>query len=190
MIKLALGRFMPQTKYRKACSTAHAYLDFQADQVFQEAEISKKSSINNLNNTKKLSMIEVLSAQSDDRSYIRSQILQGMMASQETTSALLGNAMLLLSRHPSYWAQLRAAALDNAVDSLSFDAILNSKMVQNILLETLRLYPIFPIMNRVALKDTTLPVGSNDAQVDKDRGKSTTYKGPSSHPFNRCQVHC
>ncbi|KAI0905790.1 hypothetical protein F4823DRAFT_566440 [Ustulina deusta] len=49
-------------------------------------------------------LIEFLAASSDDVQFIRSQIIQGMMASQETTSALLGNTIFLLARHPKILA--------------------------------------------------------------------------------------
>lgn len=58
-----------------------------------------------------------------------------MMAAQETTSSLLGNAVFLLSRHPSYWGQVRKEVLAKG-DMLKFDTLLNSKMLQNILLES------------------------------------------------------
>ncbi|KAI1845192.1 hypothetical protein JX265_006970 [Neoarthrinium moseri] len=34
----------------------------------------------------------------------------------------------------------------------------------NVLLESLRLYPVFPLMGRMALRDTILPVGGGPAQ--------------------------
>lgn len=60
-----------------------------------------------------------------------------MMASQETTSSLLGNVFFLLSRHPFYWTQVRDAVLAKD-DMFDFDALLNSKVLQNILLESKR----------------------------------------------------
>jgi cytochrome P450 len=45
-------------------------------------------------------MIQGLIEQTDDIEYIRSQILQGMMASQETIAVLISNARFLLARHP------------------------------------------------------------------------------------------
>lgn len=110
------------------------------------------------------SLLSGLSTQTGDRLFIRSQILQGMMASQETTSALLGNACFLLSRHPKYWQQIRLVVTRYDVNDLSFDALLNLTVVQNILMESLRLYPVFPIMGRSATQDTKLPVGGGRNQ--------------------------
>lgn len=172
MIRMILGRvwkLVPQKRFLNSCSTAHAYLDHYVDQVLDRAKTSPNGlDIDNMH-TQKLSMIEGLSVQSDDRTYIRSQILQGMMASQETTSALLGNAFLLLSRHPQYWMQLRQETAEKDVNVMDFDALLNFAMAQNILSEALRLYPIFPIMSRGALRDTTLTIGSGE---NVERSKS------------------
>ncbi|KAF1951020.1 cytochrome P450 [Byssothecium circinans] len=159
MFRVLLGRawkLAPQSKYLNACQTAHEYLDYYVDKALHEADQST--------DPKASSMLRILSTQTDDREYIRSQVLQGMMASQETTSALLGNACFLLSRHPTYWAEIRAGTLNMEVESLDFDTLLNFTLVKNILLETLRLYPNFPLLARTALNNTHLPSGAGPAQ--------------------------
>jgi cytochrome P450 len=102
------------------------------------------------------------------------------MASQETTSALLGNACFLLSRQPAYWQKIRDAIANYELDDFDFDMLLSLKTVQHILHETLRLYPIFPLMGRNAIRDTTLPVGGGPTQsgpvfVAKDTVVTMSY---------------
>ncbi|KAI1407124.1 cytochrome P450 alkane hydroxylase-like protein [Hypoxylon sp. FL1857] len=158
MIRIMLGRawkLVPQGKYLRACETAHSFLNHYVDRAIDETSSSKADS----DSGTKQSLVQVLCAQTDDKEFIRSQVLQGMMASQETTSSLLGNVFFLLSRHPKYWDQVRAEVLEKGEDLLNFDALLNSKVLQNVLYEALRLYPVFPLMGRVALCDTILPVG-------------------------------
>ncbi|KAI1078833.1 cytochrome P450 [Whalleya microplaca] len=142
MIRIVLGRvwkIVPQGKYLRVCRIAHTFLNHYVDLAIGNMGTSKVDS----NSATKQSLVQVLSAQTDDKELIRSQILQGMMAAQETTSALL----------------VRAEVLQRSEDFLNFDALLNSKVLKNILYETLRLYPVFPLMGRVALCDTVLPVG-------------------------------
>ncbi|KAF2256069.1 putative cytochrome 52A12 [Trematosphaeria pertusa] len=106
------------------------YLDYYVDQALVEAGASSAKSEKGLDNATKLSMIRSLSVQTNEREYIRNQILQGMMASQETDGVLM------------YWS-------------------------------VLRLYPIFPLMSRTALKDQKLPVGggpNKDLPVFVPRG--------------------
>lgn len=158
MFRMILGRmwyFFPKKRYQEACNNSHEYLDYYIDQALNHGKDTSA-------NTK--SLLASLSSQTDDLAYIRSQILQGMMASQETTSALLGNAILLLSRHPQHWDQLRHEACKLDPDSLDFDTLLNLEPVQNVLYETLRLYPVFPVLHRTALQDTQLPTGGGPKQ--------------------------
>ncbi|KAH3913400.1 hypothetical protein HBI56_083990 [Parastagonospora nodorum] len=163
MFRLLLGRLwslLPQKRYFRVCKTAHDYLDYSIDQALSaSAEMQPKSYREG-----PPSLLTGLSTQTDDRLFIRSQILQGMMASQETTSALLGNSCFLLSRHPKYWEQIRIALKSYEVSDFSFDVLLNLTVVQNILMESLRLYPVFPIMGRSATQDTRLPVGGGPNQ--------------------------
>ncbi|KAM0808046.1 putative Cytochrome P450 [Seiridium cardinale] len=103
--------------------------------------------------------LQALSAQTNDPEFIRNQVIQAMMAAQGTTSELLTNALFLLARHPKYWPQLRSEFVDRSEDDLSVESLRGSKSIENVLHETLRLHPNFPLLGRVALRDTKLPVG-------------------------------
>jgi cytochrome P450 len=56
------------------------------------------------------------------------------MASQETTSVLLSNTLLILSLNPIYWHRIRKEALEKVDSLLTFDNLLSSKVLQNILM--------------------------------------------------------
>jgi cytochrome P450 len=166
MFRMLLGRLwslLPQKRYLKVCKTTHEYLDYSIDEALSAGAGTEPGS-QDQDGRGTPSLLGGLSSQTDDRLFIRSQILQGMMASQETTSALLGNACFLLSRHPEYWEQIRLAVSSHALEDFNFDTLLNLRVVQNILFESLRLYPIFAIMGRAAIQDTKLPVGGGTAQ--------------------------
>lgn len=138
MLKLMLGpafKPIPQAKYLKACEIAHHFLDYYVDQALSETTTSLDTNSNDAEPNHKESVIQGLSSQTQDRNSTRSQIIQGMMASQETTSELLGNTLFLLARHPIYWEQIRTEALRNGNKLLEFDALLHSKALQNTLLE-------------------------------------------------------
>jgi cytochrome P450 len=163
MFRAILGRawfIVPKRKYLDACRTAHEYLDYYIDQALNHQSSSRISTPH----AKTRSLLGNLSDQTSDLKFIRHQILQGMMASQETTSALLGNACLLLSRHPKYWGQIRLEALKAGAAVYDFDTLLSLVSVHNVLLETLRLYPVFPLLSRDTLKDTQLPTGGGKDQ--------------------------
>ncbi|KAI1407141.1 cytochrome P450 [Hypoxylon sp. FL1857] len=151
MFRVVLGRawnFLPQKKYNDARAAAHNYLDYHINEALKSDHKQRNKSL-----------IQGLSAQTEDLSFIRSQVIQAMMAAQDTTSELLTNALFVLARHPHYWEQLHAEFANKSEEYISADNLLNSKLAINILHETLRLYPIFPLLGRVALRDTILPVG-------------------------------
>jgi cytochrome P450 len=177
MLRMIWGRaweLLPHQKYRKACSITHQYADYYIDQALS----------GNAETTKTRSLLTNMSRQTDDRLYIRNQVLQGMMASQETTSSLIANACLCLSRNPQYWEQIRTLARDPQNADLSFDAVAGLQPVRHIVLEALRLFPVFPIMGRTALCDTKLPVGggpNQDQPVFAPKGTTVTMSWYALH---------
>ena len=58
-----------------------------------------------------------------------------MMASEETTSVLVTNAIFFLSRNPSIWHQIRAETMSKGSSMLTFDALSASKVLRNVLFE-------------------------------------------------------
>ena len=104
-------------------------------------------------------MVEIVSAQAKDRADARSQLMQTLLASQDTTGVLTCNAIHLLAMHSDVWSQLRHEVATASPELMTWDGLRDSKTIQNILLETLRLRPIFPQLGRFAVRDTTLPTG-------------------------------
>ncbi|KAI1270295.1 cytochrome P450 [Xylariaceae sp. FL1019] len=151
MFRVILGRLfdiLPQKKFVETCAAAHEFLDYFIDTAFKaNNDHESKSLINNL------------SAETDDATFIRSQVIQAMMAAQDTTSELLTNAIFLLARHPEYWQQLRNEFHNQTEEELSATNLLRCALLKNILHETLRIYPIFALLGRIALNDTQLPTG-------------------------------
>lgn len=158
MVRMLLGplwKIFPKGKYLRVCKTAHSYLDYYVRLALDSdvAEAHKSSS-------GQRSLVQSLSSQSDDIAFIRSQVLQGMMASQETTSALLGNAFFLLARYPAIWHQVREEVLAKGEALFDFDALLGSRTLRNVLLEC-----EFPCV-RVTKSSTSNNVCSSEAVPD------------------------
>lgn len=81
------------------------------------------------------SLLDNLAQQTTDRNEIRNQIIQGMMASQDTTSVLISNTVFLLSRDTSTWERLRAEAIAIGSTPLTAEGIRKSKLLHNVLYE-------------------------------------------------------
>jgi hypothetical protein len=134
MIRMILGRLwklFPKGKYLRVCKTAHSYLDYYVHLALD----SNQAPVKHAQSARQRSLVQGLSTQTDDVGFIRSQLLQGMMASQETTSALLGNVFFLLARHPAIWKQVRDDVLARGDAFPDFDALLEPGVLQNVLLE-------------------------------------------------------
>ncbi|CAJ2503488.1 Uu.00g108820.m01.CDS01 [Anthostomella pinea] len=82
--------------------------------------------------------------------------------------------------------RIRSEVLQQGDNILKFDAFQGNTILENILFEALRLYPIFPLMGRVALCDTTLPTGSgpnHDAPVFIPKGTDPHVFGEDVEAF-------
>lgn len=103
--------------------------------------------------------IDELVSQTNDRTRIRSELLNILLAGRDTTASLLTNLFWVLSKRPELWSKLQAeiATLDNAHPT--FEQLKDLKFLRALLNETLRLYPVVSQNSREAQEDTTLPVG-------------------------------
>ena len=112
--------------------------------------------------TRRFSLLEGLAQDTSNPIELRDQILSLLMAGRETTANLLSWTFLLLAQNRATQAKLRAAIQDTFGDgpeSITFASLKSCAILQHVLLETLRLYPVVPLNNRVAACDTVLPVG-------------------------------
>lgn len=141
---------LPKTRFTYVCDTLHSFIDFA---------ISKQEDRVSLSERKTKPMAEIVAAQAKDRADARSQLMQTMLASQDTTGVLTCNAIHLLAMHPDIWSKLRQEVLNAGPELTTWDGLRDNTTIQNILLETLRLRPIFPQLGRFAVCDTTLQTG-------------------------------
>lgn len=87
----------------------HEYVDAYITKALEEQKLSDEHKPSRAAH----SLLGGLVQQTDDRTEIRNQILQGMMAAQDTTSVLLSNTIFLLSRSPKSWDKLRQEVLSH-----------------------------------------------------------------------------
>ncbi|KAI9053821.1 hypothetical protein LZ554_002769 [Drepanopeziza brunnea f. sp. 'monogermtubi'] len=96
-----------------------------------------------------------------DRAVLRDQLVAVLLAGRDTTASTLSWTFYELARHPEIWQKLRVeikqqVGLERAP---TYADLKGMKYLQNVMQETLRLYPVVPFNVRLALKDTTLPHG-------------------------------
>ncbi|KAL8951372.1 MAG: hypothetical protein Q9222_002649 [Ikaeria aurantiellina] len=149
---LGLLKFIvPRSESVKQWRIVHDLVDFHIDRAI-------KGQTHNTQDQHR-SLLDIPLQQTKNKMEIRNQIIQGMMASQDTTSILISNIIFLLSRNPAVWQQLRADTASIDLTMFGIEDMRKCKSLSNVLHESLRIFPIFPTLARVSLKDSILPTG-------------------------------
>ncbi|KAI1323132.1 cytochrome P450 [Xylariaceae sp. FL0255] len=160
-LRIALGPLsflMPKGPWLKACDKVHRFADVYVDRA---VEYRKKAGSVEDNQAKanQRTLLFNMAQKTDDRTILRNQTVQAMMAATETTASLISHVIRNLASNPVLYAQVRTEVLALGDAPLDFDQLPRIQSLQHLIMETLRLYPVFPQNNRIALKDTILPTG-------------------------------
>lgn len=104
---------------------------------------------------------ETLAGYTDNPKVIRDNLVNVLLAGRDTTAATLSFLFQELAHDPQVYRRLREEVLQHvgAEGEPTYSTLKEMKYLQNCLNETLRLYPIVPVNGRMALVDTTLPLG-------------------------------
>lgn len=162
-VRIVLGRLrvlLPQREWASSCRITHRYIDYYINKAAllhnrrrqdefpnAEAESQNGSSADESIATKprSRSLLQGLMEQTDDRIEIRNQIIQAMMAAQDTTSVLLSNTIFLLSRHLSVWTRLRSEILSlDCATSLTLPVLNSLSFLRKVLQECNHPFPPSP----------------------------------------------
>ncbi|TLD30129.1 cytochrome P450 alkane hydroxylase-like protein [Venturia nashicola] len=163
-------------RFRKACSDVHRF----TDQIIDRGIARDRST----NNQGKYVFLDAIAESSKDRSALRGQIINILAAGRDTTACLLSWTFFLLVRHPKVMSKLRAEVSSHDTSNLSRSTLRNMPYLQNVLNETLRLYPSVPVNTRTAIDDTILPTGGGPdrkSPVFIPKGSAIAYSVYSLH---------
>ena len=128
--KVLIPKSLKAEAWQKTWQYVDASIDKALTEQKQEHPDERKSSASGGR-----SLLQGLAEQTDDRLDIRNQVLQGMLAAQDTTSILLSNTIFLLSRSPKIYERLRQEVLALGPAPVSFDTLGQMKLLGNILKE-------------------------------------------------------
>ncbi|KAF7901275.1 hypothetical protein EAF00_003496 [Botryotinia globosa] len=105
--------------------------------------------------------LHALASYTRDRNVLRDQLVAVLLAGRDTTACTLSWTFYELARHPEAFRKLREEIISKVglETPPTYQDLKDMKYLQNVMQETLRLYPVVPFNVRLALKDTTLPVG-------------------------------
>ena len=159
-------------KFRDACATWKDYGDHVVDAALRlkrerEEKIHEGKSGNSEDKYLFLhDMADDLAP--ENRIFMRDLVVQLLFAGEDTTASLLAFVLRCLAHYPGEWDRLRSEVLSafgtesEPRGDITFSSLKACTYLQNVLKETLRLYPPIPLNAREALRDTILPVGGGE----------------------------
>ena len=158
------------TNFAQSCAKTQAFVEQYIDRALalrdKTSEDASKADAANGHYRLHRTLLGRMADETRHRIFMRNNIIQALMATLDTTSELITSTLWELSRRPDVYQGLRDEVLDAAkgdgefVDVSTLQAL---PFLRAILHETLRLHPPIPILNRIALRDTTVPRGGGRA---------------------------
>ncbi len=144
-----------------------AKLDAFVDRYVQAA-LAKTASEDSDIDPDDSTFLSTLAKASRDPQVIRDQLVSTLFAGRDTTAATLCFTFKELSKRPASWSRLRKEVLSvlGQNGAPTYANLKSMKFIQNVINETLRLYPIVPFNVRTSLVDTTLPRGGGPLGED------------------------
>ncbi|KAJ4352023.1 uncharacterized protein N0V89_007369 [Didymosphaeria variabile] len=150
-----LGMFLPDRKFKKC---AKAIRDF-TDKIIDK-EIASQSPAEKDAGNQRYVFLDELSSATQNRTVIRSELLNILLAGRDTTASLLSNLIWELSRQPEMLTRLRQEIEDSVGNDIpTYQQLKDMKYLKALINESQRMYPIVPSNSRQALHDTILPRG-------------------------------
>jgi cytochrome P450 len=119
-------------------------------------ELEKKT-----NHNQGYTFLHAIAGYTRDRTVLRDQLVSILLAGRDTTACTLTWVIYHLSMEPRILAKLRQEIIATLglERTPTYEDLKAMKYLQHIINEALRLYPVVPYNIRMALNDTTLPVG-------------------------------
>lgn len=162
------------SKFRKACNDVHCF----ADEIITR-NLSRSSDNGRV-------FLDAVAESTADRDALRGQIISLLVAGRDSTACLMTWTFFLLVRHPKVLEKLRTEIDCECSDPASLTRADLRKMsyLQNVLNETLRLYPSVSVNTRTAKRTTVLPTGGGPdrtAPVLIPKGSTVAYSVYAMH---------
>ncbi|KAL5391736.1 hypothetical protein DPSP01_001026 [Paraphaeosphaeria sporulosa] len=153
-----LAFFLPDRKFKKC---AKAIRDFTDRIIDEEITIlSQNTKDADRASTGRYVFLDELLSATQNRTVIRSELLNILLAGRDTTASLLSNLIWELSRQPAMLSRLRQEIEDSIGNDIpTYQQLKDMKYLKALINESQRMYPIVPSNSRQALHDAILPRG-------------------------------
>ncbi|KAL4735420.1 cytochrome P450 [Aspergillus similis] len=171
-------------EFRDANKRVHEVVDYYVHQAIETKRHPEKKEPG------RYIFAEALAADNDDPKVLRDNMLNILLAGRDTTASLLSSAFFYLARHSAVWEKLRRVILEEFGDAqhpkgeITHAKLKDLPYLRYVLNEVLRLQPPVPVNLRVAVKDTSLPVGGGPdgkSPVFIEKGQPILYSVYAMH---------
>ncbi|KAK3300298.1 cytochrome P450 [Chaetomium fimeti] len=180
----SLQKLVPRGSFNKNMEVINRFVNLYIERTLRLTpdELANKSKSDS-----GYTFLHALAAYTRDRQVLRDQLIAVLLAGRDTTACTLSWTVYELAHHPEVLKKLRAEILSvvGSTRAPTYDDLKSMKYLQNVMNETLRLYPIVPYNVRLALKDTTLPRGGGPAGLDPIKVLKDTPIGYSTLVMQR-----
>jgi len=160
---------LPSGEFKKHCEAVHRFADW-----FVQLRLMRGDAyLDGLADTgaprkDRYVLLHELAKETQDPDELRGQTLNILLAGRDTTAALLGWIFYFLARHPRVFKKLREEILEQfgpysptKPSGLTDFGKLRGLYLNAVINESLRVAPVIPLNERVALRDTKLPRGGH-----------------------------
>ncbi|KAK5652886.1 hypothetical protein OQA88_9552 [Cercophora sp. LCS_1] len=155
---------LPTKQFNAHCAAVHKYAGWFVQLRLQRGE-KYLSELDSDSTPARFVLLDELAKVTQDPVELRSQTLNVLTAGRDTTASLMGWVFYFLSRHPRVFNKLREQVLEHfgpytRDSSIEFKDLRDSiPYITSVINECLRMAPVIPLNERVALRDTVLPRG-------------------------------
>ncbi|KAJ5114025.1 hypothetical protein N7456_002559 [Penicillium angulare] len=145
------------SKFRNACESVHRFMDG----IIESRDERRGEDENYLQEKQRDVFLDCIANHSESRDSLRAQSLSVLLAGRDTTACLLTWTFFHLAQHPDVLDRLNCEIESKLNGRTDFKREDLKKMgyLENVLKETLRLYPPVPVNTRTARRTTVLPTG-------------------------------
>ncbi|KAL2165242.1 hypothetical protein VTH06DRAFT_538 [Thermothelomyces fergusii] len=161
----ALNGLVPRGQFKRNLKVINNFINTYIERALRLSpeELASKSK-----SDAGYTFLHALAGYTRDRRVLRDQIIAVLLAGRDTTACTLSWTLYELARHPDALRKLRAEILSVVGPSRppTYEDLKSMKYLQNVMNETLRLYPVVPFNVRLALRDTTLPRGGGPSGLE------------------------
>lgn len=156
------GWLVRDNAYPEHCKAIQNVVDYFVKERLSRPWDDEKA-IETPNGRPKFVLLDELVKETQDPLELRSELLNVLHASRDTTASLMGWVFYFLARHPQVFSRLREQVISRFGESpksvVTFAELWANRYMVNVLNEVIRMVGIVPMNERAALRDTTLPRG-------------------------------